>query len=252
MMSHVKHISSPCISLLTWRLDPLHHLFRIYPKTERKFRNITRAANLEKVFTSPEFQFKKERVLILMYLLENTNGLDKNQIGHLADAVLIRRNLQTVLGLLKIAGKKDKGSTSGGSVNSAKELRKITFGTAKRSEPTREEAMWREANNFATSVSDTRFLSELNAARVHQCLRDAVAEVEETAFACLRNQVESLVDGIGQQIFTIQKAECERQIQRDVTSGEEKELGVLRSRFVHQIEDLTRDRSRSYVHSIPE
>jgi len=105
--------------------------------------------------------------------------------------------------------------------------------------------MLREANNFATSVSDTRFLSLLNAARVHECLRDAVADAEETACACLRNQVESLVDGIGQQIFTIQKAECEKQIQREVTSGGEKELGVLRSEFVHQIEDLTRDRSRS-------
>ena len=252
MMRHVKHISSPCLSLLTWRLDPLRHLFRIFPKTEQRFRSLIRAAELEKGFKAPEFQFKKGRVLILKYLLENTNGLDKNQIGHLADAVLIRRDLQSVLGLLKIAGKKDKGSTSGGSVNSAKELRKVTFGTAKRSEPTREEAMWREANNFATSVSDTRFLSELNVARVHECLRDAIAEVEETAFACLRNKVESLVDGIGQQILTIQKAECEKQVQREVTSEEEKELGVLRSGFVHQIEDLTRDRSRSYVHSTPE
>ena len=195
-----------------------------------------------------DFQFKKGRILVLYHLLENINGLDSSQVRTLADAVLIHRNNQAILGLLKVAEKDDKGSTSGGYFNAAKERVKNSLGIGKGSKSTREETMWREANNFATSVSDTRFLSELNTARVHECLRGAVAEVEETAFACLRNQVDSLVDGIGQQIFTTQKAECEKQIQREVTSGEEKELGVLRSGFVHQIEDLTRDRSRSYVH----
>ena len=172
----------------------------------------------------------------------------------MADAVLIHRDNQTILGLLKVAGnlKEDRGSTSGGyfsSLAAAKERMKTTFGMGKGSKPTREEAMWKEASNFATSVSDARFLAELNATRVHECLRDAVAEAEETAFACLRNQVESLVDGIGQQIINNQKAECEKQIQREVASGEEKEFEVLRSEFVQLIENLTRDRSRSYVHS---
>lgn len=160
----------------------------------------------------------------------------------MADAVIHRDN-QTILRLLKVAWKEDKGSASG----SYMERVKTSLGIG--SKPTREEAMWREANKFATSVSDSRFLSELNAVPVHECLRDAAAEAKETAFACLRNQVESLVDGIGQQIFTIQKAECEKQIQREVASGEEKELRVLRFEFIHQIEDLTQDRSRSYVHS---
>jgi hypothetical protein len=249
MMRHVKHISSPCISLLTWRLDTLHHLFRISPKTEQKFRTIIRAANLEKGIKASEFQIKKERILVLKYLLENTNGLDRNQIRNLADAVLIRRDLQSVLGLLKIAGKEDKGNTSGGYVNAAKERLKITFGMAKGSKPTMEEAMWREANNFAASVSDSRFLSQLHAAPVNECLHDVTVETEETAYAYLRNLIESLVDGIGRQIFSIQKEECDRQILRDVTSGEDKELGILRSEFVHHIEDSTRERCRSYVHN---
>lgn len=249
MMRHVKHISSPCISLLTWRLDPLHHLFRISPKTEQKFRSIIRAANLEKGIKAPEFQFKKERILVVKYLLESTNGLDRNQIRDLADAVFVRRDLQSVLGLLKIAGKEDKGSTSGGYVTAAKERLKITFGMAKGSKSTREEAMWREANNFAASVSDSRFLLQLHAAPVDECLHDATVETEETAYAYLRNLIESLVDGIGKQIFSIQKEECDKQILRDVTSGEDKELGILRSEFVHHIEDSTREHCRSYVHN---
>jgi hypothetical protein len=232
--------------LLTWRLDPLtsplHQLFRISPKTELKFRQIIRGANLEKGIKAAEFQFKKERILILKYLLENTNGLDTNQIRNLADAVLIRRDLQSVLGLLKIAGKKDTG-------NSAMELQMIFFGTAKRSEPKREEAMWREAKNAAASVSDSRFLLQLHAAPVNECLHDATVEAEEIAHGYLRNQIKSLVDAIGKQIFSIQKDECDRQILRDVNCGEEKELGILRSEFVHQIEDSTREHCRSYVHN---
>ena len=250
-MRHVKHTSSLCISLLTRRLDPLHNLFRILPKTEQKFRSFLRAANLEKGIKAPEFQFKKERILILKYLLENTNSLDSDQIRNLADAVLIRRDLQSVLGILKFAGKEDKGSTStsGGYVNAAKERLKITFGMAKGSKQTKEEALWREANNAAASVSDSRFLSQLHVAPINECLHDATIEAEETAYAYLRNLIESLVDGIGKQVFSIQREECDKQILRDVTSGEDKELGILRSEFVHHIEDSTRQHCRSYVHN---
>jgi hypothetical protein len=237
--------------LLTWHLDPLHNLFRIYPKTEQKFRNIIRAANLEKGIKASEFQLKKERILILKYLLEKVDGLDRDQVRNLADAVLTRRDLQSVLGILKISGKEDKGSTStsGGYVNAAKERIKITFGMAKGSKQTREEAMWREANKAAASVSDSRFLLQLQAAPVNEYLRDATVEAEETAYAYLKDRTESLVDGIGKQIFSIQKEECDRQILRDVTSGEDKELGNLRSEFVRLIEDSTREHCRSYVHN---
>jgi hypothetical protein len=235
--------------LLTWHLDPLHDLFRIYPKTEQKFRHIIRAANLEKGIKAPDFQFKKERILILKYLLENTNGLDRDQIRNLAGAVLTRRDLQSVLGILKTAGREDKGSASGGYVNAAKERLKFTFGMTKGSKPTREEAMWREANNSAASVSDSRFLSQLHAAPVNEYLHDATVEAQETAYAYLGNLTETLVDAIGRQIFSIQKEECDKQVQRDVTSAEDKELCVLRSEFVHRIEDSTREHCRSYVHN---
>ena len=79
-----------------------------------------------------------------------------------------------------------------------------------------------------------------------------VAEVAETAYACLTTAVESLVSSTGQQILSTQKEECDKQIQREVSCAEVKELGILRSDFVHQIEDITRQRSRSYVHHILE
>ena len=78
-----------------------------------------------------------------------------------------------------------------------------------------------------------------------------VAEVAETAYACLTTAVESLVSSTGQQILSAQKAEFDKQIQREVGSAEVRELGILRSDFVRQIEDSTR-RSRSYVHHILE
>jgi hypothetical protein len=79
-----------------------------------------------------------------------------------------------------------------------------------------------------------------------------VAEVKETPYACLTTAVESVVSSVGQQILSTQKEESDKQIQREVASAEEKELGILRSDFVRQIEDLTRQRSRSYVHHILE
>jgi hypothetical protein len=154
------------------------------------------------------------------------------------------------LELLKVASKEDKGSISGSYLNAAKGIIKNTL-WIKGSKPTREEAMWRDANKFASSVSDSDFLSRLNTTPVDECFRDATVEAEETAHAYFRKQIESLVDGIGQQIFSIQKAECDKQMLREITSGEDKELGTLRSDFVHQVEDSSRERSQSYVpHSL--
>jgi methionyl-tRNA synthetase len=154
------------------------------------------------------------------------------------------------LGLLtgKVASKEDKSSSSSGyfSLSAAKD--RLRNWTSKSSKQTKEEALWREALNFASSVSDSRFLLQLNTAPVDECLHDATVEAQETVYAYLRKLIESLVDGIGQQIFSIQKAECDAQIQREVTSGENKELEILRSDFVLQVEASSRKRSRSYVH----
>ena len=239
-------------SVLTCHLDPLHDLFLIIPKSEQTFRRIMRTANLDKGIKGTEFQVKKERILILYRLLENTKGLNRSQIRALADAVLIRRDKQAVLEILKHGKKEDKSSTGNSYLNAAKGIVKTTLGIGRSSSLTREEALWREANNFASSITDSRFLShrdlDITPVDVDECLRDAVVEAEETAHTYFRKLIESLVGGIGQEFFTIQKAECDRQIIREITNEEDKELGILRSEFVHRVEGLSRERSQSYVH----
>jgi len=189
---------------------------------------------------------------MLHYLLMNTNGLNRDQTQSLADAVLIRRDRRAILDLLKSFVNAGKSGAGSGIVNSAKELfssgsRRIVEWSGRGTKPTKEDALWRGANNLAASVSDSDFLMQLKTADLHECLRDATAEAEESAYTCLTTVVESLVSGIGQQILSTQKEECDKQIQREVGSAEERELGILRSDFVRQIEDSTRQRARSYV-----
>jgi hypothetical protein len=228
---------------VTCHSGPLQDLFRIYPKAEKVFQDVICAANLENGIKASEFQFKKERILILHHLLTNINGLDRDQIRTLADTVLIRRDKQTIMQQLKVAAKGDK---SGASSVPAKELSMSSFGRQS-SKISKEEALWREAHNFVSLVSDYNFLQQLKTATLDECLRDPAIDAEETAYACLTAQVDSVVAGFGQQILSMQKGECDRQIQREISSGEDRELGALRADFVRQIEDLTRQRSRSYV-----
>ena len=220
------------------------------------FRGNIRTANLENGLKRTEFQSfqaKKQRINVICFLLDRTN-LNRGQTQTLADAVLNRRDPQAILGLLKLGRKEDKGSTSGSYSNVAKGLGTfvkttlVTVGIGKSSNITKEEALLRDANNFASSVSDSRFLSQLNTTPVDECLHGAIVDVEETAYVYLRRLIESLVDGLGQQLFAIQREECDKQIQREITSEEDKELVIIRSEFVHQVEDLSRERSRSYVH----
>ena len=244
MIRRVKHIYCPRTSVLTWHLDPLHNLFSMLPKTEQIFRDNIHIANLERGIKSPEFQDKKERILILYYLLENVSGLNRTQTQTLADAVLIPRDKQVILGLLKVAKKEDKGSPSGGFFAASQGFVKRTPCISNMSE----DALWRDANNFASSIPDSRFLSKLETTPVDECLRDAIVKAEEAAHTYLKKQIKSLVDGLAEQIFTIQKEECDKQIEQEITSQKAKELGIIRSGFVHQVEALSRERSRSYVH----
>jgi hypothetical protein len=231
------------------RLDPLHDLFRLFPKSEQTYWDSIRTANLENGIKDTEFQFKKERILIIYHLLKNIKRPNKGEIRNLADAVLNCRDTDAVrvLKRLKVATK-DKSSTSGGYINTAKRLVKGTLALAKSSNMTTEKALWRDAKDFASSVPDTHFLLGLKTTPADECLRGAVVEAEEMAYTYLGKLIESLVDRIGPQIFSNQKVEGDKQVQREVASEEDKELEILRSEFVHQVEDLSRERSPLYVH----
>lgn len=222
--------------ILTPGKGTLQDLFSIYPKAALSFKGSIRAANLDKGIKGNDFQSKKERILILYYLFENYKGLNAKQTRSLGDAVLINRDKQKTLGLLKGFSKDEKSSWFS-----------VILG-GKRAVLSKEEAMWRKALNYASSISDVRFLSYLKTGipSTH-FLHNAAVECEETAYHCLTAQLDSLVSGISQQILSIQKDGCDTQLQREVKSEEEKELKVSRIEFVRKIEDLCRERSRSCV-----
>ena len=153
----------------------------------------------------------------------------------MGDAVLVIRDKQKVLGLLKSFAKEERGNWFS-----------VSWG-GKKAVLSKEEAMWRNAHNYATSITDSRFFAYLKTIPDAHFLHDAAVECEETAYECLTTQLDSLVSGISQQILSIQKDGCDVQVQREVKSEEEKELKVSRAEFVRQIEDLCRERSNSYV-----
>ena len=227
---------SPTSSIILTRSEAtLQDLFSVYPKAALTFRGSIRAANLDKGIKGADFQSKKERILILYYLFENYKGLNAKQTRSLGDAVLVSRDKQKALSLLKSFSKEETRS-----------LFSVILG-GRRATLSKEEAMWRNAHNYASSISDVRFLSYLKTIPATGFLHDAAVECEGTAYSCLTAQLESMVSGISQQILSIQKDGCDTQVQREVKSEEEKELKVSRATFVQQVEELCRERSRSCV-----
>ena len=233
-----KHHRLTSSVILTLNIGTLQELFSIYPKAESTFRSSIRAANLDKGIKGTDFQSKKERALMLYYLLGKCKGLKESQIRSLADAILVKRSKQKSLDLLKSFAKEEKPwySVSWGLVSIKPQV-------------PQEETMWRNAHNYATTISDSRFLSNVKDIPVgdSKLSHDIAAECEETAYDCLKTQLDSLASGISQQILSTQKEELDRQLEREVKSEEEKELKVSRAEFVRRVEDLCRERSRSWV-----
>jgi hypothetical protein len=194
------------------------------------------AANLEKIKVL-EFQSRKEKILLLHYLLENIKNLNPSQVESLAGAILVGRDRdkQTILKLLKDIGKGEKSWLS--------MLPQFQRG----SKLSKEEILWRDALNYATSqISDSCFLSDFMAP-AHSCLNDATAEAGEIAYTCLAERIASLESVIHQKILSIQNEECNRQAQYESKSEEDRELSTHRSYFTRQIEDLSREHSKSCV-----
>lgn len=212
--------------ILIRSIDSLQGLFSIYPKAGSIFRNSIRAANLDKGINGAKFQLKRERMLILRYLLASYKDLTVHQTRALCHAVLVVGDVQKTLDLLK----------------------SFTM-EANKTVVLSEEAMCRDAHSYAASISDLPFLSYVKTVSDTNLLHDAALECAETAYDCLRAQLESLVHGITVQIVSIQKEECDKQAQREAKNQEEKEKELKDSRatFVGEIEDLCRERSKSYV-----
>jgi hypothetical protein len=120
-----------------------------------------RATNLDKGIQGTDFQIKKERMLTLNYIIENHKGLDAHQTRCLADAVLVGRDKQKTLDLLKSFAKELKG-----------DLYPVIW-KGKKVMLSKEEAMWRSAGDYAASISDFRFLSFIKTISVDDFLHDA-------------------------------------------------------------------------------
>jgi hypothetical protein len=213
----------------------LQDIFSLYPKAASSFRSSIRAENLDKGIKGTDYQSKKERILILYYLFGNYKGLNTEQTQSLGDAVLLSKDKQKVVELLISFSTEDKGGWFS------------VISEGKRGPFSKEEAMWRNALKYASSISDVRFLLYLKTIPATDFLHNAAVECEGAAYRCLTTQLDSLVSGISQQILSIQKDGCDTQIQREVKSEEEKELKVSRTEFVRKIEDCCRERSRSCV-----
>ncbi|KAF8270139.1 hypothetical protein EI94DRAFT_1572222, partial [Lactarius quietus] len=216
-------------AILTRKIGTLQDIFSTYPRAETTFRGFINAANLSKGIKGTSFQSIKERALILYFLLDRNKGLKEDQIRSLTDAILGNKDKQKVLDLLKTFAKEEKRWYS------------VGWGVASsKSQLSNEETMWRHANNYTTTVSDSRFLSNVKNLPVgnSKLTHNIAVDCEKAAYDCLNTQLDSLVSGISQQILSIQKDGRDTQIQRKVKSEEEKELKVSRAEFVQQIEDF--------------
>jgi hypothetical protein len=228
--------------ILTRSKGTLQDLFSIYPKAASMFRGSIRAAKLDKGIKGTDFELKKERILVLHHFVENYKGLNAKQIRSLADAVLVSGDKQKTLGILKSFSKEERSSLFNFSgIRGGRPETRFTL-----PKEAKEEQMWRNAHNYAWSISHVRFLSYLKTIPATGFLYDAAVECEKTAYDCLTKQLDSLVSGISEHILSIHGEECAKQIQRD-KNEEEMELETSRAEFVQKIEYFCQEHSRSYV-----
>ncbi len=175
--------------------------------------------------------------MMFLHLLNSDSqdgkGLSADLTRSVADAVLGRQDERSALAALEAFGKDDKGIFS----------RLPNFFRSSRGK----EGLWERAKRRAFSVSDSQFLSELKTIPVDDYLHEAAIDVEDTAYAFLTKQVDTLASEISRQILLTQKTECDKQVQREVDTEEAREVRMLWSKFVHQVKDVSAQRSTSYV-----
>ena len=195
-----------------------------------------RGADLGSSLKASEFQFKKKRIMFLHLLNQDSQdakGLSTELTRSVADAVLGQQDERSALAALETIGKDDKSIFS---------WLPSLFRTSRG-----KEGLWESASRRALLVSDSQFLSELKTVSADHYLHEATIDVEGTAYALLKKQVDSLVSGISRQILLTQKKECDKQVHREVDTEEAREVRTLWSKFVHKVKDVSALRSTSYV-----
>jgi hypothetical protein len=197
---------------------------------------------------TPEFHFKKKRIVFLQLLnpdsqntnesqdamdLQETKSLSADLTRSVSDVVLGKQDEKSTLAYLETFRKDDKGIIS----------RVLGFLRSSRGE----EELWESARKRARLISDSEFLRELKTIPVDHYLHEAATDVEETAYDFLTKQVDISVSVICRQIILAQKKERDRQVQLDVDIEEAREVQILWSEFVRQVKDVSTLRSTSYV-----
>ena len=208
-------------------------MFAIYPEAETTFLDAMSSEHIDNGIKGTDFYFKKERLLILLYLLKNYPNLSTRQTGSLRDAVLDSKDNQNALKLLKSFSKGEK----------TKWYKVLWRG--RDVVLSKEEAMWKNANDYASSLSYSSFLSYVMTFPAANHLHNAAVKSEEAAYTCLKAHLESQVTAISQKILSIQKEESNKQVRVEVENEEQEELKASRIEFVRKVEDLCRERSRS-------
>ncbi|KAI9455147.1 hypothetical protein BJY52DRAFT_1188514 [Lactarius psammicola] len=214
--------------------NSLRDLFLLYPRIEQTLWGNIRGADFGKYLRASEFQFKKKRMMFLQLLNSDSQdgkGLSADLTRSVADAVLGQQDERSALAALETFGKDDKGIFSW-----LPNLFRSSRG---------KEGLWESASRRALSVSDSQFLSELETIPVDHYLHEAAIDAEGTAYTLLTKQIDTLVSGISRQILLTQKKECDKQVQREVDAEEAGEVQILWSKFVHQVKDVSTQRSTS-------
>lgn len=220
-------------TILTLGIGTLYDVFSIYQGANTTFLDAMSPENIDNGIKGTDFHSKKERLLTLLHLLDYYPNLTTQQIRSLSGAVLDNKDNKFALKLLKSFSKGEKTD------------RHSVFWRGKDRVLSEEEAMWKNANDYALSLSYSRFLSYVAQFPAAHYLHDAVVKSEEAAYTCLRTYLDSQVAAISQKILPIRKEEREEQVRREVENEEQEELKASRLEFVRKIEDLCRERSES-------
>lgn len=203
---------------------------------EKSFWSHIREADFRRCLKASDFQFKKKRMIFIRLLNSSSKDIKRQTVDptrSVVDAVLSQQDEESTLAILEAFDKDDNGSRS--------RLRGLFRSSGG------EEGLWECASRNALSVSDSQFLSELKAIPVDHYLHEAVDEVENAAYTSLTKLADALVSKLSQLILLTQKKECDKRVQREADSDEAREVQRLWSEFVHQIEDVSTQRSTSYV-----
>ena len=205
-------------------------MFAIYPEAETAFLDAMSPENIDNGIKGTDFHLQKEHLLILLFLLEQYPNLTKRQTISLRVAVLDDKDSKSVLKLLKSFSNKEK----------TRWYHVIWKGRDVKL--TKEEAIWKDANEYASSLSYSRFLSYLVTFPPTNYFHDDAVKSERAAYACLRTHLDYQVATITHKILSIQKKDHNEKVRYEVEKEEQEELKASRIEFVRKVEDLCRER----------